>query len=710
MRRAKRAWGWAAVLCMAWDPCAWAQRDWRPVLVVASDHSQSRVEAEQIAGLRSALPPDTDMLIEYLDAKHINGRRFYPEYYESLLFAKYKTRNLSAVVALNQEAIHIVKRYRSNIFRPFPLILCGSRLACLEGAAGLSNVTEVVGMSDAEETIHLALDLHPNAKDVYLLANRTTPGRMTREQAAQTMGTGRFPIAALPPPQGTAWSSNNLLDFVRSLPPESVVILTEPDRDRRDEVTLSQYVIPFISRDSKAPVYTTQSEAVGSGAIGGHVAAGRQMGRQAGEMVKRILLHESAGDIPLEVVGGEWVFDDAQLKRWGIADRVLPPGSRIINRELSYYEKNKQLLWGGGVILSVESAIIALLLVNRAGRIRAQRALQASAIRYRSLFESTRDMLVILDAEGRIRQVNPEVARRLGYSEEELQGMAWADLILAEDRARLRSQMRRACEGEQLFEETYYLSREGTEIPVELLFQSYSLENRAVVLCIGRNLAERFKMQRLAWGIREREQSRMGQELHDGLCQELKSIELGLVECEERIHAAAPAAHELLRTLQGRMNDAVKQAYMIARDLLPLGPEVVSLPEALRLLVYRLNPQQKAMVSLHAEAGLDIPGRETARQVFRIAQEALQNALCHAGATSIQIRWTRNPDGHCLLVVRDNGRGMSSKGPGIGGLGLFIMRSRAQNIGAILTIVQPPEGGTEVRCACPACEHALEPA
>lgn len=710
-RRRRMVWGVAAAVWLCQGARLLAKESWSPVLVLASGHSQSSLEAEQIAGMRSVLPPDTELLIEYLEAKQINRREHFFQFYETLMYGKYKNRGLAVIVALNDDAIRFLNYYRTNVFFRPPAVVCGSRESLMEEMPAWTNWTGVFSEPDVGATIHQALKLHPDAKRVHVLADRTPLGRWARGQIHHLPPAERIPVPVRFSKRNTIWSYLHLFERVRGFEPDSIVFYAEYYTDEQGKIYLPRHLVPRISKESKAPLYTMRNEAIGAGAVGGHVLYGTRMGVEAGKMVQRILAGESVGNIPPVTIEGEWRFDDAQLKRWGIRDSELPAGSRILNRPVSFYEKNKLILWVGGLIVVLESCIIAMLLINRAGRIRAQRALQTSEIRYRSLFESTQDMLAVLDGQGGIVQVNPEMGRRLGYDEKVLRNMEWTRLLPPEDRARVRALWTHArSRGSDLLE-THYLPRDGEPIPVEILWQPYVRDGVAGRLCIGRDLSERVKMQRLAWDMREQEQVRIGQELHDGLCQELKSIECGLVNCENQLLHRGGLQVGVLHKLQERSNGAVKNAYRIARNLLPLGPKADCFPDALRLLVEEMFAGKDLKTELQIRAECEPGGRETALHIYRIAQEALQNVLSHAKAESIQIRWTCMAEGQYILVVRDDGCGLGAGGESPeGGLGLFIMRSRAQLIGAGLSIRQPAGGGTEVRCAHPAREADHEPA
>ena len=497
--------GLAATLWLAMGLPLWAQVFPRYVLVLASYQPGSRLEEEQIAGLRATVPSNAELLIEYLDAKRMARRPTYMQLFMGLMFGKYKARRFDAIVALNEDAIRFAEYYRTNIFANYPLILCGSNTNLSGELQNLSNWTGAFCEPDIEKTIQLSLALHPDAREVHVITDCTTPGLRAEERINLAMSAGRFPVPVVIPNQEKPWTFKRMSGYVRQIGPENVVFFAEFFRDYGGVIFLTHRLMPFLSQKSKAPIYTMQNEAVGMGAVGGHVVNGEHMGRAVGEMVRRVLKGESPGAIPPVVLEGEWLFDDVQLKRWGIDPRRLPKESRIIGRTTSFFEKNKWILLVSGMILAVESAIIALLLVNRAGRIRAQRSLQASETRYRSLFEVSEDLFMILGRNGVILHANPASCRLLGYSLEELIGKGQADLVVPADSARVRTQLGMALAEGRALMESCYITREGEEMPVEFLFQPFDAEGGPAVVCFARSLSERIKIQRLTQEISEHE-------------------------------------------------------------------------------------------------------------------------------------------------------------------------------------------------------------
>ena len=671
------------------------------VLVLASYQPGSRLEEEQIAGLRATLPADVELVIEYLDAKRMARRKSYLPLYVDLMYGKYKTRRLDAIVALNDDAIRFTEYFRTNIFLNIPLVLCGSNRRVVEAGPNLSGWTGVFSTPDIEKTIQLALALHPKAKAVHVIVDRTTPGQTAEEQIRAAAAAGRFSAPVVLPDPDRPWPFKRMVDHLRHVRPANVVFFAEFYQDYAGLILLPHRLVPYLSAESRAPIYTMQNEAIGTGAVGGNVINGRAMGRVAGELTVRILEGEEPGRIPPVVLEGEWLFDDAQLHRWGIKDGALPPGSRIIGRQVSFYAQNKVILLVGGLIALVELAIIALLLLNRAGRIRAQKSLQISESRYRSLFETSEDLFLIIDRHGRLLHANPAACRLLGYAQSDLAGRAHTDLIVPAERQRVRKQLDLVANGARTVLESYALTHEGEELPVEFVFQPFDFDGGPAVVCIGHNLSEQFKIQRLSQEISERERQAMGHDIHDGLGQYLTALRFQCHRLEQMAAEHRNIGPGDLSKLTQIATELAEEIRSLGRALVPLQMVARSLATALQELM-ELNMRQfqvKATLDYTLDERQLLP--DVAAHLYRIVQEAVRNAVRHAEATTVRVVLRTISVSQAELIVENDGQPFQPVPERRVGMGLSIMEQRARLIGGTLQI-QPAEAHwTRLICRFP---------
>lgn len=213
---------------------------------------------------------------------------------------------------------------------------------------------------------------------------------------------------------------------------------------------------------------------------------------------------------------------------------------------------------------------------------------------------------------------------------------------------------------------------------------------------------ERKRLEAEIAGAIEGERERLGQELHDGLVQELTGIAMMLFVLEQKLLKLAPKqageAHRLCQLLE----KAHSNARDLAKSFYPVELEQHGLVAALEGMAQRTR--QQFGVKCSVEAGLlAATGVKdaTSVQLLRIAQEAVQNAVKHAHARNIVIH-LGNQNGSWLLTVRDDGKGLGPDVPETGGMGLRIMQYRARIIQGTLSVADAAGGGVLVSCTAPA--------
>jgi len=193
-----------------------------------------------------------------------------------------------------------------------------------------------------------------------------------------------------------------------------------------------------------------------------------------------------------------------------------------------------------------------------------------------------------------------------------------------------------------------------------------------------------------------REQARIGQDLHDGLGQQLAGIAYMSKIMEKRVREHLPEEAPTAKQIREDLEDAMDMTRSLARGLHPAAIERDGLGFALRELAE--NTERVFGVACAASVGeaVRIEDTATAGHLFRIAQEAVANAVKHAKTDSIRVDLRSDALGISLSVT-DNGAGMPKEIDTTRGLGLRIMRYRAEVIGATLDIARAPGGGTVVR-------------
>lgn len=209
--------------------------------------------------------------------------------------------------------------------------------------------------------------------------------------------------------------------------------------------------------------------------------------------------------------------------------------------------------------------------------------------------------------------------------------------------------------------------------------------------------AEHRRLEREILEISERERQSIGADLHDNLGQQLTALELMCTLAKEDA-AAYPELADRLNLMSRMLREAVGQARSLARGLVPVGSEPDALPLGLAELAERTGAIGRLQCSFECPRPVTVADPFVAGHLYRIAQEAVNNAVKHARARSIAIRLEESA-GRLEVTVCDDGSGLPAKGGRSRGIGLRVMRHRANVIGAQLAIESRRGEGVTVRCS-----------
>ena len=216
-----------------------------------------------------------------------------------------------------------------------------------------------------------------------------------------------------------------------------------------------------------------------------------------------------------------------------------------------------------------------------------------------------------------------------------------------------------------------------------------------------RMLEERRQLERDIIKVSEHEQQRIGQDLHDGLCQQLAAIGCAVHALAEELHSLRLPVAEDAALVEESVQQAAADARDLARGIFPVHVDDAGFSAALNELATNTSRLTGVSIVIHEDGEIQIDSPKVAMHLYRIAQEALANAVRHGGAREIVIALHRR---HNVLELRleDDGSGMAADKKIVGaGMGLRTMRYRAQSIGATFEITPRSAGGTCVCCRLP---------
>lgn len=368
------------------------------------------------------IEPVVEIYEEYMDTKRY-AEAEQRDHLANLYRYKYAGHRLSAVVTSDDNAFRFALEHRAGLFPESPIVFCGvNNLEIYTQNVNnpLTNVTGVVEAFDIKATIETALRLHPDTRTLYIINDRTTTGRSNRlllerlsRDFAQRVTLQWLENLSMPA----------LLDTIRHLPEQSLILLMSFNRDRTGQVYSYLESVRLISAMANRPIYAVWGFYLGRGIVGGILTSGASQGETAAALVKRILQGQSADMIPIvKSSPNRPMFDHRLLVKYGIPTDRLPADSIIINQPFSFYDRYKMYLWSGALILAAQLVIILLLVWDIRKRHRVEDNLKQSKERYQQIFENIQDAYYEVNMNGTIIEASPSIANVLGYARSDVIG------------------------------------------------------------------------------------------------------------------------------------------------------------------------------------------------------------------------------------------------------------------------------------------------
>jgi PAS domain S-box-containing protein len=331
-----------------------------------------------------------------------------------------------------------------------------------------------------------------------------------------------------------------------------------------------------------------------------------------------------------------------------------------------------------------------------------------------SIIHTAQIIILVLDPQGRVVRFNPYMEELSGWRLDEARGLDWSETFLSEhDRATARELFQRAITKEKTRGHTgVILTKDGRERVIEWYVAPLTNAEGELVglLCTGQDMTERRILEGKILDISDQEQRRIGSDLHDGVCQELTGLGMlaqGLADRlanEEVAHFMAERGWPDLRGVSQRLSaglgQATEHARALSHGLIPVDVDAQGLMAALSELVSSMRAMHEVCCVFEHDGPVELFDNFTATHLYRIAQEAVGNALRHGQAKRIRVTLSELGE-DVVLEVADDGVGMSGTMSQCGGMGLRIMQHRADLIGARFNVCSKPGGGTTVTCHCP---------
>lgn len=337
---------------------------------------------------------------------------------------------------------------------------------------------------------------------------------------------------------------------------------------------------------------------------------------------------------------------------------------------------------------------------------RLREALRASEERHHAILETAVNAIITIDEQGVIQSANTSTEKLFGFTKEEMLGKNISMLMPAPYReqhdgylANYRNTGERKVIG--IGREVVAQRKDGSVFPVDLSIGEVLLPQGRIFTGIIRDISDRKDLEQKILEISEDEQQRIGQDIHDDLCQQLAAIGCLAKVAHQRLKQTDSEEADGLSDIVRLISQANTRAREMSRGLVPVVLDSDGLMAALGELATGTEKIFRITCRFWCDIPVYVRDNKTAVQLYRIAQEAVGNAIKHSNADRIEISLAVS-EGNIHLCIRDNGVGITDHIPGHGtGMGLLTMTHRAKMLGGQLAVSPVDIGGTQVLCIVP---------
>jgi PAS domain S-box-containing protein len=624
---------------------------------------------------------------------------------------KYQERKPDVIVTVGMASLRFMVETHEQFFPDTPIVFCGTVEPMLEESTLEPHFTGTSGTLEPDKTLDLALRILPATRHVAVVGGS---GAFDKEVVGSVRESFRKYESRVDFTYLTDLAMPTLLERLRQLPSNTVVIQTSfmQDASGRSFAHPSQG-IPEIVSAANGPVFVLTDVLIGSGAVGGAVISWASQGRQAGDMVVRILNGELPRNIPIVNTANTVLFDWPALNRWGIRERDLPADSTLLNRQAGAWESYKWYIVGGLSLIVAEALLILEMSWLRRRQRKMSHALGISNDRFRMAFEGGGSVGWDWDIKsGRDRWFG-DLQTMFGIPNDNHAGRVedFHKRVHPEDRELVAKAVATARQERKPYAAEFRVVRADDSVRwVTAKGKFYYAENGEAerMLGIATDITERKQfeealatMSRRVIEAHEEERAWIAREIHDDISQRFFLLVTSLKRLTSGNQVSIGALKDGIATATQEVSKLARDIQSLSRRLHSSTLDTLGLAAAAGSHCRDLASQHQVPVDIQIA---DIPNdlsHETSLTIFRVLQEALQNAIKHSRSPRFNVSLIGTAN-EIVLTVRDSGIGFDPTDVVKGrSLGLTTMQERVRLVAGKLSIDSKRGTGTTVRARVP---------
>ena len=695
------------LLCLLSGFPAAAQPNAKKVLVLSGGPGHSASIDLMESTLRSRVP----WPVKFSAAAELEDppfdRRPYLDKLAEALRDSFGDQKPDLVIAVMDPALRFALQYRDKMFPNVPIVFMSiSSPQASRTSFHWPGVTGVVSAVGVRETIDLALRLHPDTNAVAVITNvsPTEDDYFAAAHAELIRHHERVKEIDIIGPPGS-----ELLQRIAALPSHTVVLSQLWPHDS-DDVAVYSAVSAAATRLPTYCIFT--GLCLNHGGIGGVYTDPTNDAVISGELAARVLSGDRPDDVPLAQNSNLKVeVDWRQLRRWHIPESALPAGSVILYRPPSFWDSYRRYVIAVMVTIGLLLLLIAGLLWERARKRKAEARLRESEKRFRVMADTTPSLVWMCDTKGEVTYLNDRWTAFTGEDRNAGYGGSWSKYVHPDDLRNVSDTLSHALKDRKAFSTECRLRRSDGVYRWTLNVASPRVNGDgsfagligSAVDTTDQKLAQQ-SLEKVSGQLieaQEKERSRIARDLHDDICQRLALLSME-IEQANRVSNISPTG------IKGGLDEIRRHCSEIAGDVQSLSHQLHSskldylgIAAAIRGFCHEFSRQHDVKIDF---TDANVPAqlsKEVSLCLFRVAQEALQNAMKYSGVNQFAVELTATA-GEIQLEVSDSGEGFDvEEAKKNRGLGLVSMQERVHLVHGMFSVESKPWEGTRIVAVVP---------
>jgi PAS domain S-box-containing protein len=365
------------------------------------------------------------------------------------------------VVPIGSPAGVFMAQYRDSLFPDVPILYCGMDRRRLPPDGLQKNATFIGENFDLSGFVEDMLQVQPATKNIAVVIGATPLEQFWTAGFREAFEPFRDRVNFI-------WLNDlpfeQMLDRVSKLPPHSYIFLILLLRDAAGVTHNADEALQRMHAVANAPINGIFQHQLGLGIVGGRLYQAEREGVEAADVATRILHGEAASSFPPKTVGPLLPrYDWRELQRWKINEKLLPPGSTILFREPTVWERYRTWIIAGLSLFALQALLITGLLANLAKRRRAERSLTESEKRFQTMADAAPVLIWVSGEDKHCTYLNKAWLEFTGRSMEQDLGNGWSEALHPDDVEKALQTYRSAFDAREHFIMQYRLKRNDGE-------------------------------------------------------------------------------------------------------------------------------------------------------------------------------------------------------------------------------------------------------